>query len=115
MTVLSTPVIPSNVSRGRYRATTDGEVFDTWGRYYISRELWDSWVLEGRSDRYDHDFVLGSDLVEDGIDRQWRRTAATCSRCGERRKVFWAVSLDDLNHGWCVAPPAKSWLKRLFA
>jgi len=49
-----------------------------------------------------HDFVLGARIVEPQIPDRWHRVHARCQRCGERRLVYHAVFMDDLNIGPCI-------------
>jgi hypothetical protein len=89
---------------GRYRPQPGGDVYDSIGRYYISADLWRRRMEEGRSDRADHDFVLGERVIED-IPDQWHRVHAKCRTCGEEREVFFGVEMVMLNRGWCIARP----------
>lgn len=51
-----------------------------------------------------HDFRLGEPIDEPRIPSEWHRVHATCSRCGEHRRVFHAVPMDMLNRGVCATP-----------
>jgi hypothetical protein len=49
-----------------------------------------------------HDFDKGTTPIqEEGVDFRWHRVWAECRRCGEQRKVYWAVPMDQLNAGEC--------------
>jgi hypothetical protein len=103
------------MSKGRYRISGD-QIYDTWGGYYITPQLWEQWRAGGRSDTADHDFVLGERVDEDlgEGNEQWHRIHAVCNRCGETRQVWWGVNTRSLNLGWCVLEHRKSFWRRLF-
>lgn len=109
-------IVLPGITEGRFlqRQTS---VYDTWGGYQISQELWDKRIAEGRTDKASHRFILG-ERVDEGEITEWYRVWADCPDCGERRKVYWAINLYDLNHGgWCIPRRNRKdlpWWKRWF-
>ena len=61
------------------------------------------------------DFVKDTELIpEDDVPLAWSRVKAECSRCGEKRLVWWACPMRQLNAGDCTPPPKPKISQRFF-
>lgn len=106
----STEVRGKGITPGRYTLAADGEVFDLFGGHYISRDLWERRLAEGRSDRARHEFRY-VDRPRVSIGQGWFLDHVECGTCGETREV--GVSVDELNRQerWCMPRGLRKFLE----
>lgn len=93
------------ITPGRYVYAANGNILDTLGGYYISRDLWDRRLADGRSDTARHDF-RHLDVPAESIGQGYYLESVECTRCGEKRQVGITASQLNYQERWCVSPPS---------
>jgi hypothetical protein len=87
----------------RFIKQADGSVWCTAGRYRFKADYWRELMEEFRHPDANHTFQSMLNVREVHNNGKWDRVGVLCTKCGEQRMVYHAMTLDELNRdGWCI-------------